>query len=245
MRNFKRRLAIASAAFLLSLCALFGSGVTIPGYSIIQQSGSSLTARNTLNFAGAGVSCVDSGGKTVCTISGAATPFYQTVDDEGTPLTQRAALNFIGAGVTCSDNAGLGTTDCNIPSGAPSSNQNIRSFGGSFDGGGSALTVGAVAYVTVPFACTIAGYGLTLAPSGTISFDVWKIPTGTAIPTVANTIISGSSYLSISSGTAVFSTSTAAFTTTTVAAKDILAFEVQAVGTATQASIVIQCNATT
>jgi hypothetical protein len=244
MHSF-RKLAIASGALLLSLCALFGSGVSIPGYSIVQNAGTPLTQRNTLNFAGAGISCADGASKTTCTVGGAGVAFYQTVQDEGTPLAQEGALNFIGAGVTCADDAGNGRTNCTIPLGAPSANQNIRSFGGSFDGGGIALTTGGVAYVTVPFACTIAGYGITLAPSGTISLDVWKIATGTAIPTVANTIISGASYLSISSGTAVFSASTAAFTTTTVNAKDILAFEIQAVGTATQASIVIQCNATT
>lgn len=36
----------------------------------IQDEGSSLTQRSTVNFTGSGVSCTDSGGKTVCTVSG-------------------------------------------------------------------------------------------------------------------------------------------------------------------------------
>ena len=39
-------------------------------YSTIQDEGSPLTQRSTVNFTGAGVSCTDSGGITVCTISG-------------------------------------------------------------------------------------------------------------------------------------------------------------------------------
>lgn len=45
-----------------------GSG----GYSTIEDEGVPRTQRTTVNFTGAGVSCVDSGGKTVCTISGGA-----------------------------------------------------------------------------------------------------------------------------------------------------------------------------
>lgn len=124
-----------------------------------------------------------------------------------------------------------------------SSNLSIRAFGGGFDGGGVALTAGKTVYVTVPYACTIAAYNIT-ADTGTVSFDIWKIATGTAIPTVANTIISGSNYLSLSSGTAVHSTTTSGFTTTTVSANDILGINIQAVSSATLLNLVIQCNAT-
>lgn len=40
------------------------------GYSTIQDEGTPLTQRTTVNMTGAGVSCSDSGGITVCTISG-------------------------------------------------------------------------------------------------------------------------------------------------------------------------------
>lgn len=126
--------------------------------------------------------------------------------------------------------------------GGGTSNQNVRSFGAAFDGGGTALTTAKVAYITVPFSCTITGYNIT-ADAGTIDFDVWKIATGTAIPTVANTIISMSSYLALSTGTAVHSTSTAALTTTAVTAFDIIGIKIHAVATATLASLVIPCTA--
>jgi hypothetical protein len=116
----------------------------------------------------------------------------------------------------------------------------VRSVGAGFDGGGAALVTGKAVYVTMPPACTIVGYNITV-DTGTISFDVWKIATGTAVPTVANTILTGG-YLALASGTALHSASTSLFTTTTSAANDIYGFEIQAVSGATQAGIVLQCN---
>lgn len=126
----------------------------------------------------------------------------------------------------------------------PTANQAIRSLGAAFDGGGMALTSGstAVTYFTVPFACTIAAFNITV-DTGTISFDIWKKATGTAIPTVANTIMTGG-YLAIASGTALHSTTLTDFTTTAVSANDIFGIEIEAVSSATKASLVIQCTAT-
>lgn len=129
-----------------------------------------------------------------------------------------------------------------ISSSGPSSNQNIRSFGATFDGGGSALSSGKTTYVTVPFACTIAAFNI-LVDTGTVSFDVWKVATGTAIPTVSNSILSGG-FLSLSTGTALHSTTLTDFTTTTVSANDIVGVNIEAVSGPTFAQLVLQCNAT-
>ncbi len=124
-----------------------------------------------------------------------------------------------------------------------SDNLSIRSFGAAFDGSGTALTAGKTSYVTVPYACNIAAYNIT-ADTGTVSFDVWRLATGTAIPTVANTIINGSNYLSLSSGTAVHTAVSGGtpFTSRAIAANDILGINIQAVSGATALSIVFQCG---
>lgn len=59
------------ALLLLALGGGFtpGSGSS-SGYSTVQDESAPLTQRSTINFTGAGVSCVDSGGITVCTVSG-------------------------------------------------------------------------------------------------------------------------------------------------------------------------------
>lgn len=46
------------------------SAVVTQAYSTVEDEATPLTQRSTVNFTGAGVSCADSGGKTVCTISG-------------------------------------------------------------------------------------------------------------------------------------------------------------------------------
>jgi hypothetical protein len=109
------------------------------------------------------------------------------------------------------------------------------------DPGGSALTAASTttAYVTVPFACTISAYNL-LVDAGTITVKFWKVATGTAIPTSANSI--NTSGVSISSGTAIHSSTVTDFTSTAVSANDILAVNVTTVATAKFLNAVIECT---
>jgi hypothetical protein len=169
--------------------------------------------------------------------SGITQSAYNIIENAGSALAQRTTLNFTGSGVSCSDSSPV--TVCNIPGGG-STNSTIRSIGGGFDGGGSALTAGGVTYFTVPFACTIQAWNITV-DTGTITFDVWKVASGTAIPTVANTI-TASALPAISTGTAIHSTTLTGWTTS-VAANDIFGIDINAVSSATKASLVLQCNA--
>ena len=50
-----------------------------------------------------------------------------------------------------------------------------------------AFTAPDVAYFTIPYACTISAWNITVN-AGTVTFDIWKVASGTAVPTVANTI---------------------------------------------------------
>jgi hypothetical protein len=77
------------------------------GYSLIQDEGTPLTARTTINFVGAGVTATDSGAVTTVTIPSSAG--YNLVQDEGTPLTARTTINFVGSGVTATDSGALTT----------------------------------------------------------------------------------------------------------------------------------------
>jgi hypothetical protein len=54
--------------------AAMASGITQSAYNTVQNSGSSLTQRSTLNFAGSGVSCADAAPVTTCTFPGTTAP---------------------------------------------------------------------------------------------------------------------------------------------------------------------------
>lgn len=96
-----------------------GSGGSSGGYSIVQDEGSSLASRPTLNFIGSSVSVADdlANARTNVTISGGGSGGYATVQDEGSGLTARATLNFVGSGVTVTDDAANTRTLVTIPGG--------------------------------------------------------------------------------------------------------------------------------
>jgi len=130
---------------------------------------------------------------------------------------------------------------CSLVAGDLPSNIRVRSFGAAFTNSGSALASGPVSYFTLPYACTIAAWNITVSPADTASFDIWKIATGTAIPTVANTIVA-SAAPAISTGTAIHSTTLTSWTTS-VSANDIFGVKLTAVGgTATQATLNVECD---
>jgi hypothetical protein len=117
---------------------------------------------------------------------------------------------------------------------------NIRSIGcGMGSPTGSALTTSETCYVVVPYACTIAGYNI-LVDAGTATIKTWRKATGTAIPTVSDSI--STSGVAISTGTALHSSTVSDWTSTAVSANDIIAFNLSAVATAKFVYFSVQCN---
>jgi len=128
-----------------------------------------------------------------------------------------------------------------LPTAQVETNILIANVGVTLDGGGSVLTTGQKGYVTCPFAGTIVGWSIT-ADTGTCTFDIWKIATGTAVPTVANTI-TASAKPALATGTAIHSTTLTSWTTA-VAANDIFGFNLDAISGATKLTLVLQINKT-
>lgn len=128
----------------------------------------------------------------------------------------------------------VSNTNC-APAGAAT-----RDFGTTFgDTTGPALTSGPVVYFTVPYACTIAAWNISV-DAGTATLDIWKIATGTAIPTVANTI-TAAALPAIASGTSIHSTTLSGWTTA-VTANDIFGLQLKTVSTAKFVELDLQCN---
>jgi hypothetical protein len=169
--------------------------------------------------------------------------WINTISTSGVPSGSRpACADLSDSTASCSTDT---TSATNISSGTLSasrlpSNTKIRSFGTTFgDTAGSALTSGSVVYFTVPYSCTISAWNATV-DAGTVTFDIWKIATGTAIPTVTNTI-TAAALPAISTGTAKHSTTLTAWTTS-VTANDIIGIQLNTVATAKFAELDVECD---
>ena len=115
------------------------------GYSTIQDEGAPLTQRATVNFTGAGVSCTDSGGITVCTITGGG--------GGGSANVVETSIAMTGAGVYSTAVTGQAWV-------STSSKIICSTFGTITDG----LTPEAVAVagLTVSWSTPVAGTGFTV-----------------------------------------------------------------------------------
>ena len=114
-------------------------------------------------------------------------------------------------------------------------------FGASFisSDGTTALTAGKTVYIVMPYACTITAWNVT-ADAGTATVDIWKIATGTAIPTISNTI-TASAIPALATGTSIHSTTLTGWTTA-VSANDIIGINLKVVATATFVNLTVECN---
>jgi hypothetical protein len=128
-------------------------------------------------------------------------------------------------------------------SGATFNPANWNIWGGGSIGFGYRMgIVGAPGYVPMPTACTITGWTL-ITSAGTASVDVWKVPTGGSLPTVANRI-TGASMPTVTAGNIATGTNlVAAGWTVNVAVGDVVAFNLYAASVAgSTVTIVLNCQ---
>lgn len=72
-------------------------GTSSAGYSVVEDEGTPVTARTTMNFVGAGVSVADSGGKTTVTVSGSAGGITRLISSVAVPTTgaEASAVDYV------------------------------------------------------------------------------------------------------------------------------------------------------
>jgi hypothetical protein len=101
-----KRIVLALAAILLIACLAWPSGITQSAYNLIENAGSALTRRTTLNFAGTGVSCADNSGsnRTDCTITAGVPSVYQQTFTSQTSVTLAHMLGTTAVLVQCFTN---------------------------------------------------------------------------------------------------------------------------------------------
>jgi hypothetical protein len=104
-------LRLISTFFLavIAVITLLGSGPIFSSYGLIQDEGTGLTRRQTLNFTGAGVTCADNAGstRTDCTVSGVANANYTQSFTTQTSVTLTHNLNTTTTLTQCFDGSNI------------------------------------------------------------------------------------------------------------------------------------------
>jgi hypothetical protein len=97
----------------------------------------------------------------------------------------------------------------------------------NFDGQGSVVLVGTKTYFRMKSAGTFSAWSIIAeGTSPTCTIDIWKVASGTALPTVANTIIGAGTKPALATGNAIRSTTFTSWTTTSWSANDIICVNV-------------------
>ena len=112
---------------------------------------------------------------------------------------------------------------------------------------GSVLITGVQPYLTVPYNSTITGATMVIAPSGSLTVDIWRcsyaqFDGGVTHPVVADSITGGNPLLIPSDSK---TTSTLAGWNPSLNKGDVLAFNISSVTNATQATITLYLNRST
>jgi hypothetical protein len=165
--------------------------------------------------------------------------WINTISTAGVPAaTQPACGDLSDSAAMCSSTDSANLTGTLAAARLPS-NTKIRSFGTTFGdtAATSALTSGSIVYFTIPYSCTISAWNITV-DAGTVTFDILKVATGSAIPTSS---ITASALPALSTGTALHSTTLTSWTTS-VAANDIVGIKLQTVATAKYAELDVECD---
>lgn len=115
---------------------------------------------------------------------------------------------------------------------------NVVQICASFDGQGSAVEVGSVAYVLVPFACTITGASILGDATGSAIVDVWIAPIASHPPTDANSVTGGAE-IELSAAAQATVTDFSSWTVA-IAANSSVAFRVDSCSTITRLAIQLQ-----
>lgn len=162
-------IAAVLSALIVGSVTVAAPRIEVSGITRVRDEGVAVAYRPNLNFAGAGVACVDDSvnNQTTCTITGGGGGGgYDQIQDEGVNLTQRTTLNFIGSGVTCTDTGSI--TQCDISGGGGGGSHRVEvsvDLGTGGAGGlifaavvtGQTWVTGSTNIICAPFATTADG----------------------------------------------------------------------------------------
>lgn len=193
-----------------------------------------VAAASSIDFTGADFNVTDGGsGRAVIALAGTLGGSIELKEANVQVIAAMTALDFDGTHFNVADSgSGRGTITLASPGGGGGGGSGSTTQPGAYvfqEGAADStalVAVGTKGYIRAPYDATITGYTILTDVSATVTLDVWKIASGTALPTNSNSI-TASAKPTLTADDVVHSTTLTGWTTA-VTAGDILAWEVEA-----------------
>ena len=193
-----------------------------------------VAAASSIDFTGADFNVTDGGsGRAVIALAGTLGGSIELKEANVQVIAAMTALDFDGTHFNVADSgSGRGTITLASPGGGGGGGSGATTQPGAYvfqEGAADStalVAVGTKGYIRAPYDATITGYTILTDVSATVTLDVWKIASGTALPTNSNSI-TASAKPTLTADDVVHSTTLTGWTTA-VTAGDILAWEVEA-----------------
>jgi len=187
-----------------------------------------------IDFTGADFNVTDGGsGRAVIALAGSLGGSIELKEDNVQVIAAMTALDFDGDHFNVANSgSGRGTITLASPGGGGGGGTGSTTQPGAYvfqDGAADStalVAVGTKGYIRAPYDATITGYTILTDVSATVTLDVWKVATGTALPTNANSITASAKPV-LTADDVIHSTTLTGWTTA-VTAGDIIAWEVEA-----------------
>lgn len=193
-----------------------------------------VAAASSIDFTGADFNVTDGGsGRAVIALAGTLGGSIELKESNVQVIAAMTALDFDGSHFDVANSgSGRGTITLANPGGGGGGGTGSTTQPGAYvfqDGAADStalVAVGTKGYIRAPYDATITGYTILTDTSATVTLDVWKVASGTALPTNANSI-TASAKPTLTADDVVNSTTLTGWTTS-IADGDILGWEVEA-----------------
>lgn len=193
-----------------------------------------VAAASAIDFDGSDFNVTDAGsGRAVIELAGTLGGSIELKEDNVQVIAAMTALDFESDHFNVADSgSGRGTITLVNPSGGGGGGTGSTTQPGAYvfqDGTADStalVAVGTKGYIRAPYDATITGYTILTDTSATVTLDVWKIASGTALPTNSNSI-TASAKPTLTADDVIHSTTLTGWTTS-VTAGDLIAWEVEA-----------------
>lgn len=215
----------------VTIAASGGGGGSV---AVKENNSNVVAAASAIDFDGSDFNVTDAGsGRAVIELAGTLGNSIELKEDNVQVIAAMTALDFDGDHFNVANSgSGRGTITLASPGGGGGGGSGSTTQPGAYvfqDGSADStalVAVGTKGYIRAPYDATITGYTILTDISATVTLDVWKVASGTALPTNANSI-TASAKPTLTADDVVHSTTLTGWTTS-ITAGDLIGWEVEA-----------------